>query len=118
MSVENYVKFARGSVEAFEKLGKSEKNSDTLYFISDSTTGAYTLYLGEAVISSGIGTDLEKVSIDALGDVKISDIANKQLLIYDDKVKKWINKDFNDNSLIFGGTNGIAPGSAGFVPAP
>jgi hypothetical protein len=49
----NYVKFQRGSEQAYKNL--VVKNQDTLYFVydnSDSTAGK--LYLGERLIS-GVG---------------------------------------------------------------
>ena len=41
----NYVKFYRGSSVAFENL--LNKNSDTLYFITDSDSNKSSLYIGD-----------------------------------------------------------------------
>jgi hypothetical protein len=78
----NYVKFVRGSSEAFAKL--ANKASDTLYFITNSD-GSVSLYLGNKLISDGDGSgsiDLENFSIDALKDVMIDELKDKSLLVY------------------------------------
>jgi hypothetical protein len=64
----NYVKFYRGSTEAFKK---AVKNADTLYFITDSPTdGTGRLYLGETLIAQG--SQNEVLGISQLSDVIIT----------------------------------------------
>ena len=55
----NYVKFIRGTPTAFAKL--SQKDNDTLYFISEVNSKKGSLYLGEKLISESIA-NLEDLS--------------------------------------------------------
>jgi purine-nucleoside phosphorylase len=48
----NYVKFLRGTPTAFAKL--SQKDNDTLYFISEANSKRGSLYLGEKLISESV----------------------------------------------------------------
>ena len=48
----NYVKFIRGTPTAFAKL--TQKDNDTLYFISETNSKKGSLYLGEKLISESI----------------------------------------------------------------
>lgn len=95
----NYVKFVRGTPEAFAKL--EDKSKDTLYFISRNEDTKGLLYLGSKLISgdSGEGSSAE-ISLSQLKDVFISqELTEKSLLIYDGE--NWVNIDFED--LIFVG---------------
>ena len=106
----NYVKFIRGTPTAFAKL--SQKDNDTLYFISEVNSKQGSLYLGEKLISESISSlkDLENISFENLQD--------KDLLSYDANSDKWINKSvINAIGLMTGATNS-AQGGAGLVPAP
>lgn len=106
----NYVKFIRGTPAAFEKL--SQKNSDTLYFISDVDSKTGSLYLGEKLISQSIASlqDLENISFENLQD--------KDLLSYNSSTKTWVNKSVvNAIGLMTGATN-KSQGGSGLVPAP
>lgn len=49
MPNQNYVKFQRGSAEAFNKL--QNKDNDTLYFISEVDGGSFKLYLGSKLVA-------------------------------------------------------------------
>ena len=62
----NYVRFFRGSPEAYKNLIK--KNSDTLYFIYSSDSDKGSLYLGDRLISGNVSniTDLEDLIITEL----------------------------------------------------
>lgn len=117
----NYVKFTRGTLEAYQKL--SQKQGDTLYFVWDEE-GNTSLYLGEKLVSSGGDTtiDLENFSIDSLKDVMISQsLTDKSLLVYQvngDKEGQWIDVSFNDKQLRFVGATSDLSGQGGFVPAP
>ena len=57
----NYVKFMRGTPEAYARLTK--KDTDTLYFISEADASDGLLYLGSKLIS-GDGDILSNSSID------------------------------------------------------
>lgn len=117
----NYVKFLRGSLDAYKKL--SQKQDDTLYFVWDEE-GNTSLYLGEKLVSSGgdAAIDLENFSIDSLKDVMISQsLTDKSLLVYQvngEKEGQWIDVSFNDEQLSFVGATSESSGQSGFVPAP
>lgn len=85
----NYVKFQRGSEQAYNNL--AVKNQDTLYFVyngSDSTTAK--LYLGNKLLS-GIGEGTGVTSLSALEDVLITGTPPAgSFLVYIDG--KWVNK--------------------------
>ena len=85
----NYVKFQRGSEQAYNNL--AVKNQDTLYFVyngSDNTTAK--LYLGNKLLS-GIGEGTGVTSLSALEDVLITGTpAAGSFLVYTDG--KWANK--------------------------
>lgn len=85
----NYVKFQRGSEQAYNNL--AVKNQDTLYFVyngSDSTTAK--LYLGNRLLSC-IGEGTGVTSLSALEDVLITGTPPAgSFLVYTDG--KWVNK--------------------------
>lgn len=85
----NYVKFQRGSEQAYNNL--AVKNQDTLYFVyngSDSATAK--LYLGNKLLS-GIGEGTGVTSLSALEDVLITGTPPAgSFLVYTDG--KWVNK--------------------------
>lgn len=86
----SYVKFQRGSEQAYNNL--AVKNQDTLYFVyngSDATTAK--LYLGERLLS-GVGEGTGVTSLKQLEDVlMVGDTpAAGSFLVYTDG--KWVNK--------------------------
>lgn len=90
----SYVKFVRGTVTAWNQLrAASQVYDDTLYFIyesADATTG--NLYLGTKLIggtSSGGANSLADLT-----DVIVSEISNKDILIYSGG--SWINGTIED----------------------
>lgn len=117
----NYVKFLRGTVAQWASMTPEDKNSDTLYFISDTGAATGKLYLGEKLISNG---DLSSAtSISDLNDVLIEEgITDQSILVYDLESQKWVNKSLLDIFQIivenFTGATAEAAGTAGLVPAP
>ena len=107
----NYVKFIRGTPTAFAKI--SQKNNDTLYFISETNSKKGSLYLGEKLISGNIESleDLSNISIDEF-------LQDKNLLSYDANSKQWINKPIIDAIGLMIGASNNAQGKSGLVPAP
>lgn len=108
----NYVKFMRGTPEAFAKLPVKDK--DTLYFIAapDATDGM--LYLGSKIISRE-GDNLNASSIDALKDVLITEnLIDNSFLTYDAKQQLWVNTPID--KLLFVGCTESSSGVAGLVP--
>ena len=90
----SYVKFVRGTITAWNQLkAASQVYDDTLYFIyesADATTG--NLYLGTKLIggtSSGGANSLADLT-----DVIVSEISNKDILIYSGG--SWINGTIED----------------------
>lgn len=117
----NYVKFLRGTVAQWASMTPEDKNSDTLYFISDTGAATGKLYLGEKLISNG---DLSSAtSISDLNDVLIEEgITDQSILVYELESQKWVNKSILDIFQIivknFTGATAEAAGTAGLVPAP
>ena len=99
-----YVKFLRGSPEAFAKL--KHKDSDTLYFIYEEDESTGELYLGSKLIA---GADCEcnggPGGINTLSDLKdvllSQNLNHNSLLVYDTNAVAWVNKPLED--LIFVG---------------
>jgi hypothetical protein len=91
----SYVKFQRGTQEAYDKLlevGRIDDN--TLYFIypkDNSTVGK--LYLGERLISGG-DIVLSAVSLDDLADVIVTGAETNSFLVKDGD--QWIAKTLAD----------------------
>lgn len=106
----NYVKFSRGSSLAWSKI--TEKDNDTLYFITDSDTQKSSLYLGEKLITSNIS------QISDLEDILISELKDKQLLVYNEAKSKWENKTIAEAIGVMQGATAEVQGQAGLVPAP
>lgn len=106
----NYVKFIRGSSLAFSKL--TDKNSDTLYFITDSDSNKSSLYLGDKLITGNISklTDLK--------GIELTNPEDGQLLTYNEEQGVWANKSIIDAIGVMVGASATAQGGAGLVPAP
>ena len=106
----NYVKFIRGTPEAFKKL--TVKDKDTLYFISETDSQQGSLYLGNKIISESIA------SLEDLNNILIEDLQDKNLLSYDAGSEKWVNKSIIEAIGIMTGAKNGAQGGVGLVPAP
>lgn len=105
-----YVKFFRGTPEAFKNL--AVKNNDTLYFISKTDDSIGQLYLGDKLISDNIS------SLAELKDIVLTSLSDKDLLIYNAEQGKWINKSIVDAIGVMLGASEEEQGSNGLVPAP
>ena len=105
----NYVRFYRGSPEAYANV---IKNNDTLYFVYSSDSDKGSLYLGDRLISGNVSniTDLE--------DLIITELQDKQILQYDIAQSAWVNKSIREAIGIMTGAKENAQGSIGLVPAP
>lgn len=107
-----YVKFLRGTAEAYEKC---RKNSDTLYFVTEQDQSNGKLYLGEKLLTGD--TNLKDFSIGALKDILLSEnITNDSLLVYDSKEEAWVNKTIDEQFPVFGAVNPEIPGLVPGVP--
>lgn len=105
----NYVRFYRGSPEAYANV---IKNDDTLYFVYSSDSDKGSLYLGDRLISGNVSniTDLE--------DLIITELQDKQILQYDEAQSAWVNKSIREAIGVMTGAKENAQGSIGLVPAP
>lgn len=117
----NYVKFIRGTEAVWATIDDSQKNSDTLYFISDTGSASGKLYLGAKLISNGSLSSA--TSLSQLNDVFIAEgITDQSILVYNSTSGKWENKSLLDVFLamneVFKGATEEADGVAGLVPAP
>ena len=111
----NYVKFRRGTPEAFASL--QHKDSDTLYFIYEEDELTGELYLGSKLIS-GDGEINGATTLAGLTDVLIDEnLDTKDCLIYDVSLRKWINKPIMSVIDNFVGANKTSKGIPGLVPA-
>lgn len=111
----NYVKFLRGTPQAYANLAAKGYDDDTLYFISEKDDKDGSLYLGSKLIAGG---ECEKLSLSDLSGVAIENLANKQILYYDATAEAWINADYKDLIHDFVGATEESSGVSGLVPAP
>ena len=100
-----YVRFMRGTQEAYDALTKKDEN--TLYFVYDpSNINAGALYMGERIISGG-DTILQSASLKDLADVLIDEIKVNSILVQNSD-GYWDNMDIQDvAALIKANMNGI-----------
>lgn len=105
-----YVKFSRGSSVAFNAV--QVKDTDTLYFITDSDSQKSSLYLGDKLVTNNAN------SIVDLEDILTSELKDKQLLIYNEEKQVWENKSITDAIGLMAGCSADEPGKIGLVPAP
>ncbi len=102
---------------AWNKLSNDQKNSDTLYFITNADDDEGLLYLGNKLIAGGT-TEIPVMGLDDLTDVTINELSlgETSFLVYDFKTSQWVNK--NPSEIVFGGATSESMGKAGLVPAP
>lgn len=113
--ISNYVKFRRGTPEAFANL--ANKDSDTLYFIYEEDELTGELYLGQKLIA-GAGEISGATTLAGLTDVLLNaDLDTNDCLVYDINQKKWINKPIMSVIDNFVGANSTSVGIPGLVPA-
>lgn len=95
MALANYVKFLRGTPEAFKNL--KTKDDDTFYFIKAAEATIGRLYLGNVLIASDVSEDGTSIEgkLENLTDVDFSGgIQEKQVLGYNGT--KWIPMTLED----------------------
>lgn len=106
----NYVKFFRGTPKAY---ASTVKNSDTLYFVSESDSNVGSLYLGSKLIAGEIN------SLTELEDILISEqLSNGSILVYDESQSSWVNKTIVEAIGLMTPATSDAAGGYGLVPAP
>ena len=89
-----YVKFIRGSEDAFKQI--VTKDSNTLYFVTNSENpNVGSLYLGSVLIGGGSGA--EGVSLGDLTNViEATAEDNQSLLYYDAEQESWVPKTLEE----------------------
>lgn len=104
-----YVKFYRGSQLAFNN---AVKDSDTLYFITDSNSNKGSLYLGDKLIAGNIS------ALADLEDILLENLSHGELLVFDETKQKWVNKSVKEAIGVMTGATDQMQGTAGLVPEP
>lgn len=113
-----YVKFLRGTPQAFAAL--PHKEEDTLYFICEEDEEVGQLWIGNRLITQSTDDDSVLNYLNELKDVDTSGAKQDQYLGYDAKQQKWIPmtpEQAISASIMMGATNTYA-GQSGLVPAP
>ena len=106
----NYVKFFRGTPKAY---ANTVKNSDTLYFVSESDSNVGSLYLGSKLISGEIN------SLTELEDILLSEqLSDGSILVYDESKSSWVNKTIVVAVGLMIPATAETAGGYGLVPAP
>lgn len=96
----NYVKFQRGSEQAYKKL--SIKNQDTLYFVYDPVDSAKAkLYLGDKLLS-GVGEGTGVTSLAELKEVVINGVPSAGSFLVCNSEGKWVNTSLEDVIALIG----------------
>ena len=91
-----YVKFVKGTLSAYERCSK---DPNTLYFITDSN-GDISLYLGTDLISSS-NTKEEIINLTQLVDVTLkTKIEPNSILVYNDSNSQWEDVTLEDLSAL------------------
>ena len=89
----NYVKFMRGTPEAFAALPIEQRRDDTLYFIAGPLDATGELWLGNTLIASGAPEGVAATKLSELLDVDVKNVQNGQYLGYDLNQSKWVPLD-------------------------
>ena len=117
-SCARYVKFLRGTPQAFAAL--PHKEEDTLYFICEKDEELGQLWIGNRLITQSTDDDSVLNYLNELKDVDTSGARQDQYLGYDASQQKWIPmtpEQAISVSVMMGATDTYA-GQAGLVPAP
>ncbi len=113
----NYVRFLRGTPTAYANL--QNKDSDTLYFISEKNADHGVLYLGTKLISGDVSINM---SIDTLKDILLTNLQHGDILIYNENQQKWVNSSIPELATMvvreLQGATATTDGQSGLVPAP
>ena len=117
-SCARYVKFLRGTPQAFAAL--PHKEEDTLYFICEKDEEVGQLWIGNRLITQSTDDDSVLNYLNELKDVDTSGARQDQYLGYDASQQKWIPmtpEQVIQVSVMMGATDTYA-GQSGLVPAP
>lgn len=117
-SCARYVKFLRGTPQAFAAL--PHKEEDTLYFICEKDEEVGQLWIGNRLITQSTDDDNVLNYLNELKDVDTSGARQDQYLGYDANQQKWIPmtpEQAISASVMMGATDTYA-GQSGLVPVP
>ena len=114
----NYVKFLRGSPEAYAAL--KPKDTDTLYFVHSEGASVGKIYLGEILVAGNVAPDGSNIvnKLEDLIDVNVAGLQSGKVLGYNGS--EWVPMSLSEATsvpVMIGATADQA-GSAGLVPAP
>lgn len=113
----NYVKFLRGTPEAYSKC---RKDPDTLYFVSVEGESVGQLWIGDKLITMETTDDGILNYLHELADVDTSGLKQGCVLTWSDAKQKWVVSSIEDAIKISNmiGATASSNGIAGLVPAP
>ena len=94
----NYVKFVRGTPNAYNNL--QFKQEDTLYFIAEKDALTGKLYIGNTMIAGEMNEADLQIYLKNLNDVDVSKAKHHNVLSYDAQQQLWIPIDINEISNI------------------
>lgn len=116
----NYVKFMRGTQALYDSL--VTKDQDTLYFVYENASAEKgKLYLGNKLISGSSSNIEGTVSVSDIEDIMLdNNLADGDILIYDEAEHKWVNSTLADalSVAVMTGATASADGASGLVPVP
>lgn len=125
MAMANYVKFLRGTIDAYKRL--PHKDSDALYFVTENKDSEYgKLYLGDKLIGIDVIDTTGGISLKDIKDIVLGEnISQDDLLVYDAETKTWSPKPIEQaiqeadlNLLEMVGATADQDGNKGLVPVP
>lgn len=117
-SLLNYVKFMRGTPQAYANL--ASKDEDTLYFVSVEGEKVGQLWIGDKLISMSTTEDGLTTYLSELEDVDTAGAVDKAYLGWDTESQTWIPMTLADalQYSVMVGASADNDGAVGAVPAP
>lgn len=117
----DYVVFMKSTTDVWSRMPDSNKKANTLYFVVDGPQDDVgRLYLGNTLIADGSG--ITEMGVEALSDVKLTNISTGDVLVYNIMSRKWENQSLEaaiGNLIkVFTGATTENNGTSGLVPVP
>lgn len=94
----NYVKFLRGTPNAYNNL--QFKQEDTLYFIAEKDALTGKLYIGNTMVAGEMNEADLQIYLKNLNDVDVSKAKHHNVLSYDAQQQLWVPIDIDEISNI------------------
>jgi hypothetical protein len=92
-----------------QNLSTAPANPEAGQIYFDTEANVLNFYDGTGWVATG---DISAASIDALSDVEITSVGDRQFLVYDGNSSKWVNSTINVGDLNNVDTSGAASGNA------